>query len=507
MSHREKAPEKIGRYEIRGELGRGMMGVVYDAWDPSLGRRVALKVVHPTLATSDEEEQRFERRFLTEARIAARLLHPGIVVTHDVGRDTVAGTLFLAMERIQGRTVTEIVASDERPSWQEALRITARVADALHHAHEQGVVHRDIKPANIMVLPDGGVKVMDFGLAKIIEGNPEATAGGQWVGTPAFMSPEQIRGDRLDTRADIFSLGAVAYTLLTGHRPFVSDSVPRLLEKITSEDAEPPSRRVRGLPRAVDSVLARAMAREVDERYPTARAFGEDLEDVAAGRVPRHLRAQREAWEDVTERKALTTAGSLVDLPLREPPPEPDLTTRADEDSLPLRPPPLLASQRKATARPLLYLALGMFLAGGTTLALAILSPGTIGRFVRAIPPIPRSPTPTRDPSQAPQASSPSTPAPGHLASEARLTVHSVGLPPDSFLRLAVDGQTRSELAPASDGAVVTLALPASRHEVFAELRMDGQLQAARLQVTLAPGAQTEVELSLKAGQLTLRAR
>ncbi len=502
MPHRETAPEKIGRYEIRGELGRGMMGVVYDAFDPSLGRHVALKVIHPTLATSAEEEERFERRFLTEARIAARLLHPGIVVVHDVGRDPVTGTLFLAMERVNGRTVTEIVASDHRPSWAEALDIVARVAEALHCAHEQGVVHRDIKPANVMVTAEGGVKVMDFGLAKIVEGNPEASGSGHWVGTPAFMSPEQIRGQRIDTRADIFSLGAVGYTLLTGHRPFVSESVPRLLEKITSEDPEAPSRRVRGLPVAVDAVIARAMAREVDERYPTARAFGEDLDDVAHRRQPRNLRAHRQAWAEAMESSHSSDGQALVDLPLRVGNAEsaPPLTDgKADG---PWRD-PTNDVDRSGPSRALLYLALGMFLVGTLAVTFAIVSPAALGRWVRSIPPLSRP----GQAAQAPTAAASPSASPTTSASSGTLSIRCTGLPADSLLRVSVDGRTVAEVLAAGSRPVAPLRLASGRHEVFVELRLEGALHAARLEAAVKSGLETRLDVSLEKGQLALRER
>src|SRR5688572_24079192 len=163
-------PSQIGRYEIRGELGRGMMGVVYEAHDPALGRTIALKTIRLALAPGDQERDDFERRFLAEARIAARLSHPGIVVVHDVGRDAAHGMLYIALEHLQGRTLADRVA--EGPlEWRDALRLVGRVAEALRYAHAQGVVHRDVKPANIMVLPTGEPKIMDFGIAKLEASN------------------------------------------------------------------------------------------------------------------------------------------------------------------------------------------------------------------------------------------------------------------------------------------------------------------------------------------------
>src|SRR5712691_885440 len=153
-------PRRIGRYELRRELGRGMMGVVYEAHDPSLRRTIALKTIELAFAVSAEERQSFEQRFFVEARVAARLSHPGIVVVHDVGRDAESGLLFIALEYLPGRTLAEVVRGGTPMEWREALRITAAVAQALHHAHAKGVVHRDIKPANIMLLPTGQPKIL-----------------------------------------------------------------------------------------------------------------------------------------------------------------------------------------------------------------------------------------------------------------------------------------------------------------------------------------------------------
>src|SRR3990172_1251282 len=154
-------PDKLGRYELRSELGRGMKGVVYEALDPALGRTVALKTIRVTFALSEDEKEQFEKRFLSEARLAAGLSHPNVVVVHDVGWDEATGTPYMALEFLRGRPLSEVVPPPL--PWREALRISARLADALHHAHAQGIVHRDIKPANVMLLASGQPKIMDFG--------------------------------------------------------------------------------------------------------------------------------------------------------------------------------------------------------------------------------------------------------------------------------------------------------------------------------------------------------
>jgi serine/threonine-protein kinase len=280
----------IGRYELLQELGRGMMGVVYEARDPSLGRTIALKTISAALGASAADREAFERRFAAEARIAAQLSHPGIVVVHDVGRDDASGLLFIALERLPGETLASLMGRGVRLPWSQSLGIVRRVAEALQHAHEHGVIHRDIKPANIMLLPSGQPKVMDFGLAKVESAH--LTAAGQFFGTPLYMSPEQVLSQKVDARSDIFSLGSVAYALLTGRQAFEGDSVARILARVLNQDPFPPSRLEPALPADVDDLIARALAKSPDSRYKEARELAEDAEDVLAGLTPRH----RTSW-------------------------------------------------------------------------------------------------------------------------------------------------------------------------------------------------------------------
>ena len=282
----EPLPATIGRYHVRDVIGRGMMGIVYRAHDPELDRLVALKTVRLAFAVSDEEQGHFEKRFLTEARAAAALSHPGIVTVHDVGRDAASGVLYIALEHLQGRDLQELTRDGVPWDWREALGLTARLAEALHHAHAQGIVHRDVKPANIMVLPSGEPKIMDFGIAKV----PAArlTAAGELFGTPLYMSPEQASGLPVDGRSDLFSLGAVLYLLLTGRTAFEAEGLPAILARVTRHDPPPPTTVALGLPPGVDAVVARALAKEPARRYPDGRSFAEDLSDLLAGRPPRH---------------------------------------------------------------------------------------------------------------------------------------------------------------------------------------------------------------------------
>ena len=286
-------PQTLARYQIQGEIGRGMMGVVYRALDPALGRVVALKTVQSVFPLPEEQQKAFEERFLSEARVAAGLSHPAIVVVHDVGRDMDSGALFIAFEYLQGQTLSELTATGPL-EWREAFRIAGRLAEALHHAHARGIVHRDIKPGNVMILPTGDPKIMDFGIAKLV--TSQLTAAGEFFGTPSYMSPEQALGEAVDGRSDIFSLGSVIYLLLTGAKAFDAPSVPAVLNRVARHDPPPPSQFARELPSDVDVIVMRALAKRPSERYPDGRTMAEDIEDALAGRPLRHRLTQLPEW-------------------------------------------------------------------------------------------------------------------------------------------------------------------------------------------------------------------
>jgi serine/threonine-protein kinase len=316
-----ETPDRVGRFEIRRELGRGMMGVVYEALDPGLARRVALKVIRLAFATSKKERETFERRFMTEARAAANLSHPGIVVVHEVGRDPESGLLYLAFEYLEGRVLSALLAERGRLEEKEALRLVGQVARALDYAHARGVVHRDIKPANIMVLPDGRPKILDFGLAKLEAGH-DLTAPGQFLGTPQFMSPEQALGEAVDGRSDLFSLGAILYTLLSGRRPFEADTVGRLLARVAHQPPTPLRQVAPSVSAEAESVVARALVKDPARRYPTGAAMAEDIEDVLAGRRPRHGAEASVVGAETVVRDA-SSGGELPELHLEPVSPRP----------------------------------------------------------------------------------------------------------------------------------------------------------------------------------------
>jgi tRNA A-37 threonylcarbamoyl transferase component Bud32 len=312
-------PSGLARFRIVRELGRGTAGVVHEALDTMLGHAVALKTVPVPLAMSRADQRAFIDRVMAEARTVARLSHPNIVHVHDFGLDVPTGTLFVALELLPGRPLSEAVSESSPLLWPEALRIVERAADALHHAHLAGVIHRDVKPANLMLLPDGAPKLLDFGIAKIADAPGHWSLSGQVVGTPLFMSPEQAIGEPVDARSDVFALGAVLYFLLTGRAPFAAATVPHILMRVLHEEPVAASRLVPDLPEEVEYVVARAMAKHPRLRYQSAVAMGQDVADVLAGRRPRHRRGWLPpgATDTLPPGTALTAEAALADLEAR----------------------------------------------------------------------------------------------------------------------------------------------------------------------------------------------
>lgn len=283
---------QLGRYEIVAELGRGAMGAVFRARDPRIDRTVAIKTIAvPAGAATDFEHYR--QRFFREAQAAGRLSHPGIVTIYDVGEDEAAHTPFIVMECVEGKSLDRLVAASPSGALPRAsaMELVRHIAEALDYAHGQGIVHRDIKPANIMVTAAGQPKIADFGIAKLALA--ETTLPGQVVGTPAYMSPEQLNGKVVDGRSDLFSLGVIAYWLLTGVKPFDGDTLTEICVQVVTKDPAPPSQLAPGISQDHDYVLGRALAKDPALRYQRGSEFAADLEDLRAGNKPRS-RAQQE---------------------------------------------------------------------------------------------------------------------------------------------------------------------------------------------------------------------
>jgi serine/threonine-protein kinase len=276
--------KSLGRYQVRGVLGKGAMGLVYDGFDPKLNRRVAIKTI--LTGTLDEATARhYSLRFKREVRAVARLNHPNIVQVYDFGNE--GDLAYIVMEYIKGKELKDHFEAKERFDLKTIFRLMTELLDALECAHEAGVIHRDVKPANVMIDAGGHAKLTDFGVARFTEPDGEqleATRAGTIVGTPSYMSPEQIQGQPLDRRTDIFSAGVLFYQLLTGQKPFEGTQWA-LAKKIIQDDPVWPSSLVQ-IPTAIDRVVARALAKATEQRYQTARGFAGSLKRILEGKPP-----------------------------------------------------------------------------------------------------------------------------------------------------------------------------------------------------------------------------
>lgn len=325
MLSQEESPrasdEMIGVYHLVRELGHGGMGKVYLAYDTRLGRRAALKLLPAHLASNPERVHRFQR----EARTASALNHPNIITIYDFGQEN--GRNYIVSEYVEGRTLRDYVEQAEL-TLHQILDLATQVAGALAAAHEAGIMHRDIKPENLMLRPDGYVKVLDFGLAKLTE--PEAsndetkadvaaessefrTRPGVVLGTISYMSPEQVRGQRLDGRSDLFSLGVVLYELITGERPFSGETLHHTMVAITDAAPPPVADKVYGTPAALQEIISRVLAKNREQRYQTARELMADLKTLQ-GQVATDSRLQRIGEGEQTARFERTTA--VINAPL-----------------------------------------------------------------------------------------------------------------------------------------------------------------------------------------------
>ncbi len=271
------ASTKAGRYELIEEIGRGAMGVVYRANDPVIGRPVAVKTMRLANAGSGMSHEDLLSRFQTEARAAGRLTHPNIVVVYDAGEED--GLLYITMELIEGPSLQALIEGRQTFPLPRVVRLIEQACSALDFAHQHNIVHRDIKPANLMLTPDDTLKITDFGTAKILQYGATQTA--QIIGTPSYMSPEQIKGRPVDGRSDIFSLGVVLYELLTGQKPFPGDSVTTVIYKIVNEDPVPPQQLDSSIHPGLAAIVARALAKPVEERFQTCHEFMEALQNYA----------------------------------------------------------------------------------------------------------------------------------------------------------------------------------------------------------------------------------
>src|SRR5580765_264858 len=264
--------QTVGRYEITGELGRGAMGVVYKALDPTIGRTVALKTMRLDVHGLDAQEM--VRRFQNEARAAGVLNHPNIVTIYDAGEED--GIFYIAMEFIEGTTLQEMLSEQRVLATDEVVQLTRQICRGLDYAHSNGIVHRDIKPANIMITANGTVKIMDFGIAK---SGGQVTNTGQVLGTPNYMSPEQVKGRPLDGRSDLFGMGVILYEMLTGEKPFAGQNVTTIIYKIVNENPIAPRDLDVTVHPGLSAIVTKALAKAPDDRYQTGADMVRDLEN------------------------------------------------------------------------------------------------------------------------------------------------------------------------------------------------------------------------------------
>jgi serine/threonine protein kinase len=263
--------EKLGRYVIVEEIGQGAMGVVYKAVDPLIDRTVAIKTIN--LDLSKEELANFEKRFQREVQSAGKLNHPNIVTVYDVGRTE--GVAYMAMEFLEGKELREILDSGVVLPIEKITHIASQVADGLGFAHEHGIVHRDVKPANVMVMKNGLIKITDFGIAQM--SSASRTMSGMVMGSPKYMSPEQVVGQAVDGRSDIFSLGVVLYEMLAGKTPFSGDNISAIMYQILNDEPIPPKAFNQNIPDSINFIVLKALAKHPDKRYQNAKEMARDL--------------------------------------------------------------------------------------------------------------------------------------------------------------------------------------------------------------------------------------
>ena len=269
-------PEKLGKYEVRDEIDRGSMGVVYLGHDPYINRPVALKVAFLDSLNDPESGERYRKMFFNEAHTAGLLTHPNVINIYDAGVDD--DNCYIVMEYIEGgNTLKPYCNSDALLPINKVVEIIFKCANALDYAHRQGVVHRDIKPSNILFTPDQDVKIGDFSIAHIYNADSTTTQMGGMMGSPRYMSPEQLREEHVTNQTDIFSLGVVMYELLTGRQPFPADSFSRLVNTILNDEPPPMSDHRSDLPEALNNIVMKALEKDLSNRYQMGLDFAADL--------------------------------------------------------------------------------------------------------------------------------------------------------------------------------------------------------------------------------------
>ena len=272
---KQEAPQKLGRYKVVRELGKGAMGVVYEGLDPNIGRRVAIKTARRDVMEATGLADEMMARFLREAQAAGGLNHPNIITIFDAGEE--GDIAYIAMEYLEGGDLQDLIKANKRFDVDKVVDICATVADALGHAHRTGTVHRDVKPANIMMPKNAPLKIADFGIAHVSDSS--LTQTGAMIGTPHYMSPEQFMGQHVDGRTDLFSLGIILYEMLTGEKPFTGDSLSAVMHKVLRSEPIAPRELNFAVNEYLDAVVMKALSKEPDKRYQTGEAMAAALRE------------------------------------------------------------------------------------------------------------------------------------------------------------------------------------------------------------------------------------
>ena len=308
--------EKIGKYKVIEVLGKGAMGIVYKALDPDINREVAVKTVHFDMATEGTQLEDVQARFMREAQAAGRLTHPNIVMIYDVGRE--GDMTYIVMQCIEGRSLAKIIGAEDRVTPDYIVRLMTQVCQALDYAHQKGIVHRDIKPANILIDHSGNPFLADFGVARM--DTSTVTQTGTVMGTPSYMSPEQVMGKRIDKRSDIFSLGVILFELLSGKRPFDGESITTVMYRIVHESPRSLRDMLKDVPPGFDFIISKALAKDPEQRYQSCLEMAYDLSNVTTlptstmtmGASPFIQETEREKEEAKPKRKTGLVAAAAV---------------------------------------------------------------------------------------------------------------------------------------------------------------------------------------------------
>jgi len=268
--------KKIGKYEIQSILGKGAMGIVYKALDPDIDRQVAIKTIRFDLASEETDNEEIMQRFIREAQAAGKLTHPNIITIFDVGREE--DLTYIVMQYIEGPSLQRLIAQGEKFTVPEVTKLMEQVCSGLDFAHQHGIVHRDIKPGNILLDKNRRPYICDFGVARV--DTSTLTQSGTAVGTPSYMSPEQVMGKKVDKRSDIFSVGCILYEFLTGRRPFEAESITTVIYKIINEQPPSLSEVKKGLPAGFEKVICKALAKDPNDRYQNCNQLADDLRNL-----------------------------------------------------------------------------------------------------------------------------------------------------------------------------------------------------------------------------------